>query len=96
MTANNRKKAEMYILFIRAKGGFLFHRYGNRLPAKEQKKTETGGRGHRMFQTAQSDSGQKYQLPGTILSLQPSPCKRLGMTKNPFINNHIKIYDYDK
>ena len=49
-----------------------------------------------MFQTAQSDSGQEYQLPGTVLSLQSSPCKRLGMTKNPFINNHIKIYDYDK
>lgn len=32
------------IQFIQAKGGFLFPRKGSRLPAKEQKKTETGGR----------------------------------------------------
>ncbi len=54
MAASNRIKAEMYILFslqrmariqfIRAKGGLLFHRKGSRLPAEEQKKTETGGR----------------------------------------------------
>ena len=52
MAASNRKKA-VYpfqlqrmarIQFIRAKGGLLFHRKGSRLPAKEQKKTETGGR----------------------------------------------------
>ena len=28
----------------KAADGFLFHRKGSRLPAKEQKKTETGGR----------------------------------------------------
>lgn len=32
------------IQFIRAKGGLLFHRKGSRLPAEEQKKTETEGR----------------------------------------------------
>lgn len=54
MAASNRKKAEMYILFscnawheyssFEPKAVFLFHRKGSRLPAKEQKKTETGGR----------------------------------------------------
>ena len=107
MAASNRKKAEMYILF----SCNAWHEYSSFEPKavfsslekaadflQRTEETETGGRCRRMFHddARQSDSGQEYQLPGTVLSLQSSPRKRLGMTKNPFINNHIKIYDYDK
>ena len=106
MAASNRKKAEMYILF----SCNAWHEYSSFEPkavfssiekaadfsAKERRKLKLEEDDVECFRQAQSDSGQEYQLSGTVLSLQSSPCKRLGMIKNPFINNHIKIYDYDK
>lgn len=105
MAASNRKKAEMYILF----SCNAWHEYSSFEPKavfssiekaadflqKNRRKLKLEEDDVECFRQ-QSDSGQEYQLPGTVLSLQSSPCKRLGMTKNPFINNHIKIYYYDK
>ena len=42
------------------------------------------------FRQHSQTPGQKYQLPGTVLSLQSSPRKRLGMTKNPIHKQSYK------
>ena len=104
MAASNRKKAEMYILF----SCNAWHEYSSFEPkavfSSIEKAADFLQKNRRKLKLEEDDVEcfrQHSQTQGRntnylVQSLQSSPCKRLGMTKNPFINNHIKIYDYDK
>ena len=105
MAASNRKKAEMYILF----SCNAWHEYSSFEPkavfSSLEKAADFLQKNRRKLKLEEDDVEcfrQHSQTQGRNTnylvqsSLQSSPRKRLGMTKNPFINNHIKIYDYDK